>query len=521
MPETPSKPESYRHVPYDIDVEQALLGSILRDNTIYYRLEGMLEEADFYDPLHGRIFDVIGERMRRRMVVTPLTLHATMKSDPGVIETGGQAYFDALAASAPAAVNPKDYGRILHDLASRRALIRIGEDLVNAAYDPPSEEKSSTAEAIANEAAERIFEISKSTDNDRGAVKIKDLMAEAIDLAEHAAANPSEVCLTSGLKLVDNELGGLYRGDLAILAGAPNMGKSAFAEMVGVSNGRGQKFSETRADLGNAEIEREPILSLFFSLEMADWQIGTREVSQMVELSSDLMRRGSATPHDIKRMRDRLAEMPDVQLKVDGGRKLSVQQIRARCHAQKRYSNGKLGMVIIDHLRFVRPANWKLDEKDQIQQITSDLKDLAVELNVSVLLLAHLNREYSKRSSKRPINSDLYGASAIEQNADAIWFLHSEAYYLEREEPPASDGKARGEWLAARERETGWMEVFSTKARMGKVGKARVKFEPYFTRFSDPDFIQPTAPAAPKNDLLARISDPLNDLDNRSPPVGT
>jgi replicative DNA helicase len=519
MPDPRDKPESYRHVPYDIDVEQALLGSILGDNTAYWRLEGSLTEEDFYDPLHGRIFEMIGDRMKRRMVVTPLTLHASMKSDPGVIETGGQSYFDALRQSAPAIPNIKDYARILHDLSARRTLIRIGEDLVNAAYNPPEAEKESTAEAIANDAAERIFEISRRTDEGRGAVKIVDLMSEAVDKAEHAANNPAEVCLTSGLKLVDQELGGLYRSDLTILAGAPNMGKSALAEAIGVANGLGMMYGETRADLKNPEIPREQVPTLFFSLEMADWQVGAREVAQLVEFPSSLMRRGKTDPFTLGLMRKRIAELPEIKLRVDGGRKLSVQQIRARCHAQQRYTGGKLGMVIVDHLRFVRPANWKLDEKDQIQQITQDLKDLAVELNVAVVLLAHLNREYNKRHSKRPINSDLYGASAIEQNADAIWFLHSEAYFLEREEPPASDAKARSEWQASLEREKGWMEIFSTKARMDKVGKARVLFEPHFTRFSDPDFVQPSA-AQKKPDLLNRVSDPLDDLDNRSPPVG-
>lgn len=518
---TNDKPEAYRHVPYDIDVEQALLGSILANSSNFFRLEDRISAEDFYDPLHGRIFEMIGDRLKRRMLVTPLTLHSSMKSDPGVMETGGQQYFDALCAASPAIPNMKAYAGIIHDLAARRTLIKIGEDLVKAAYEPPSPDdppEMSTAEAISGVAAEQLYELGRRADIGRGAVAIKTLMGEAIDKAEHAMNNPAEVCLTSGLKTVDLELGGVYRSDLTILAGAPNMGKSAFAEMLGIANGSGQKYSETRADLLNTAIEREPIISLFFSLEMADWQLGAREIADRTSIPSSLMRRGSLQAADIEAMQKKLAETPDVALKVDGGRKLSVQQIRARCHAQHRYSNGKLGLVIIDHLRFVRPANWKQDEKDQIQQITSDLKDLAVELNVAIVLLAHLNREYNKRTSKRPINSDLYGASAIEQNADAIWFLHSEAYFLEREEPPASDGKARNEWQMAMDREKGWMEVFSTKARMDKVGKARVQFEPAFTRFSDPEWVRPTS--QPKPDLLSRISDPLNDLDARSPPVG-
>jgi len=124
--------EAYRHVPYDIDVEQALLGAILADNRAMERASALIKPEHFYDPLHGRIFETMSHMIERSgVVVTPLTLHATMKADPGVIETGGQAYFDALRAAAPAIPNIKDYSNILADLATRRSLIRIGEDIVN------------------------------------------------------------------------------------------------------------------------------------------------------------------------------------------------------------------------------------------------------------------------------------------------------------------------------------------------------------------------------------------------------
>lgn len=505
---------AYRHVPYDIELEQALLGALLRDDAAYWRLEGAISEADFYDPLHQRIFEMIGDRVKRRMGVTPLTLNAAMKSDPGLMEVGGHAYLAGLAQAAPAMPSMKDISAGLRDLSLRRQLITIGEDIVNAAYEPPAELDGGSAESITESASEKLYELGRRTETGRGAIGMKDLAYEAIIKTEHARTSPAEVCLTSGLVSVDNELGGIYRSDLTIIAGAPGMGKSAFAQMMAKANGLGQKFGQHRSAV---DADAEPQLVLFFSLEMADWQLGMREVADSTSIPSSLMRRGKVSPAEIEKMMHAHAEMRDMAVKVDSTPKLSVAQMRARAHALQRRSNGKLAMLIIDHLRFVRPANWKLDEKDQIQQITSDLKELAKELNVAVALLAHLNRDYNKRPSKRPINSDLYGASAIEQNADAIWFMHSESYFLQREEPPASDTKARTEWYAALQREEGWAEVFSTKARMDRIGKARVRFEPAFTRFRDPDHVEPGPPAQP--DLLTR--DPIDALDQRAPPVGT
>ena len=102
--------EAYRHVPYDIDVEQALLGAILADNRAMERASALIKQDAFYDPLHGRIFETMSQMIERGgVVVTPLTLHATMKSDPGVIETGGQAYFDALRSASWKSRAPSPY----------------------------------------------------------------------------------------------------------------------------------------------------------------------------------------------------------------------------------------------------------------------------------------------------------------------------------------------------------------------------------------------------------------------------
>src|SRR5262249_43084658 len=126
--------EIYRHVPYDIEIEQALLGAILADNRALERVSQTLKPEHFYDPLHQRLYEVMAANVERGgMIITPLTLHAAMKNDPGLVEVGGQAYLDGLAKAAPALPNVRDFARILHDLFVRRALIGIGEDIVNTA----------------------------------------------------------------------------------------------------------------------------------------------------------------------------------------------------------------------------------------------------------------------------------------------------------------------------------------------------------------------------------------------------
>src|SRR5215510_15858147 len=129
--------EAPRQVPYDIDVEQALLGAILIDNYSLERVSTTLKPEHFYDPLHHRLFDAIERMWAKGHAVTPLTLKVLMEGDAGLAEVGGQAYLVSLARAAPALPNVKDYARILADLAMRRELIRIGEDIVNTAYEAP------------------------------------------------------------------------------------------------------------------------------------------------------------------------------------------------------------------------------------------------------------------------------------------------------------------------------------------------------------------------------------------------
>src|ERR1700722_11562052 len=154
--------DAYRHVPYDIDIEQALLGAILVDNQALERVGALIKPDHFYDPLHARIFETMTQAFERgSFVLTPLTLHAAMKADPGLIEVGGVAYLAGLTSAAPAMPNVRDYARILHDLAVRRSLIRIGDDIVNIAYEAPTEKGPQAQIEEAEKALYAVSETSK------------------------------------------------------------------------------------------------------------------------------------------------------------------------------------------------------------------------------------------------------------------------------------------------------------------------------------------------------------------------
>ena len=130
---------TYRAAPQNVEAEQALLGAILVNNEAFYRVSDFLEPAHFFEPVHRRIFEVAQQLIRANKVATPVTIKTFLPADLAIGDINLAQYVARLAAEATTIINAEDYGRTIHDLALRRALILIGEDMVNVAYDAPPE----------------------------------------------------------------------------------------------------------------------------------------------------------------------------------------------------------------------------------------------------------------------------------------------------------------------------------------------------------------------------------------------
>ncbi len=176
--------EAYRHVPYDIEVEQALLGAILVDNRALEAVSAQLKAEHFYEPLHQRLYEAMAAAIERGgMVLTPLTLHAMLKNDPGLQEVGGHGYLAGLAQAAPAVPNVRDLARILYELALRRTLIQIGEDIVNSAYEAPHDKPPQTQ---IEDAEKALYRVSENARYGQGPIEFSESLKRAVELAEKA-----------------------------------------------------------------------------------------------------------------------------------------------------------------------------------------------------------------------------------------------------------------------------------------------------------------------------------------------
>jgi replicative DNA helicase len=468
--------EAYRHVPYDIEIEQALLGAILVDNQALERVSTTLKPDHFYDPLHARIYELMSALSEKGgMVITPLTLHAAMKADPGLQEVGGHAYLAGLAQAAPAMPNVRDYARILHDLGVRRGLIHIGEDVVNNAYEAPHDKPPQTQ---IEEAEKALYRLADTARYGEGPIDFAESLRRAAVQAEKAQARGGRISgVTTGFADIDSLLGGLQPSDLIIIAGRPGMGKTSLATNMAFN---AAKLWMQDTDAGVEVPRGAPIL--LFSLEMAAQQLSGRILAEQTEIEMWKIRNGKFSESEWDKFVLTMQDLSMLPLYIDDTGGISIAQIAARARRLKREK--KIGAVIIDHIQLVASSGRPENRVQEITEISKGLKVLAKELDVPVIALSQLSRSVDSRDDKRPVLSDLRESGSIEQDADVVMFVYREEYYLKSREPePGSTEHAK--WLEKCERAHRRAEVLVEKHRHGATNKIDLFFDDRFTRFSN------------------------------------
>jgi replicative DNA helicase len=204
-------------------------------------------------------------------------------------------YIARLAAEATTIINAVDYGRTVYDLAIRRELINIGEDMVNVAFDAPVE----FAPRDQIEDAERqLYELAESGRYDGGFQRFSQALTVAVDMAAKAFQRDGSLSgIATGLRDLDTKMGGLQPSDLIIIAGRPGMGKTALATNIAYNIAKAWQ-GEVRAD-GHTSTVDGGIVG-FFSLEMSAEQLATRIIAEQTGIPSSTIRRGGITERDFR-----------------------------------------------------------------------------------------------------------------------------------------------------------------------------------------------------------------------------
>jgi replicative DNA helicase len=469
---------AYRTAPHNIEAEQGVLGAMLVNNDAFYRVSDFLKPDHFFEPIHQTIFETISAIVRAGKIATPVTLKTFLPTDT---DLGGMTvgqYLARLAAEATTIINAQDYGRTIYELAIRRQLIGVGEDMVNVAYDAPVD---FAPRAQIEDAERRLYELAEAGRYDGGFQRFSQAMTTALDMAANAYQREGKLSgISTGLRELDARMGGLQRSDLLVLAGRPGMGKTSLATNIAYNIAAAYQ-SEVQPD-GSMKTINGGVVG-FFSCEMSAEQLATRILAEQTEISSSAIRRGGITQSEFDKIRDYTIKLQNLPLYVDETGGLSISQLTARARRLKRQKG--LDVIMVDYIQLLQGSGKRSDNRVQeVTEITTSLKALAKELNCPVVALSQLSRQVENREDKHPQLSDLRESGSIEQDADVVVFVYREEYYLQAKEPRTGTPEHE-KWQLDMDLAHGKAEVIIAKQRHGPTGTVDLQFEGQFTRFSD------------------------------------
>jgi len=482
-----SSVSQFRSLPHNFEAEKALLGAIFANNNAYDRVADYLRPECFADPIHGSIFGAIAKLIERGQIADPITLLNFFENNGSIRDVGGSHYLAEIAGSMVSVINSAEYGRTIYDLHLKRQLIELGEQVVNRACTP---EVDDPAVIQIENAEQTLYDLATTGDLEGGFQDFKSTVISAIEVAEIAHKRDGKLSgVSTGLRDLDQIMGGLHPSDLIILAARPSMGKTALATNIAFNAAYDYKF-ETNEN-GDKKVLDGAVVG-FFSLEMSAEQLAARILSEQAQIASDKMRRGTLTNTEFDKLVVASQQLHQLPIFIDDTPALSVSALRTRARRLKR--NEGLGLVVVDYLQLMDGSSRSDNRVQEISEITRGLKTLAKELDVPVLALSQLSRAVEQREDKRPQLSDLRESGTIEQDADVVSFIFRQAYYDERNEPVQRPEESidkytarYSEWEERSEQNRFIAELIIGKQRHGPTGTTKLHFNGMYTRFGDLD----------------------------------
>ena len=463
-------------VPHSIEAEQQLLGAILTNNDVYDRVASIIRSKHFYDPVHARISDVAAARIAKNNLASPVTLKAFFEDDEGLKELGGPAYLARLAGAAIGAYAVRDYAQMIYDLAVRRELIRLGQD-ISARARRVETDTDPKEQIVAAEQA--LYTLSEQGQTESGFQSFLRAVTDAVNVANAAYQREGGLAgISTGLIDLDAKLGGLHKSDLIILAGRPSMGKTSLATNIAFNIAKAYRKG-TLPDGTEGAVDGGVVG--FFSLEMSAEQLAARVLAEASEISSHKIRQGDMDEGEFRRFVEAAKDLEACPLFIDDTAAIPIAQLAARARRLKR-THG-LDVLIVDYLQLVRGTSD--NRVQEIGEISMGLKAIAKELSIPVIALSQLSRQVESRDEKRPQLSDLRESGSIEQDADVVIFVFREEYYVEREKPGDERLEEMAAWQDRMSRLHGKAEVIIGKQRHGPIGTVELSFESQFTRFGN------------------------------------
>ena len=431
--------DTIKKLPYSLEAEQSVIGSILLDSQCLSDVFSVCRSSDFYVEAHRDIVECLYVMQNMGEEVDIITLIEALKSSGVYNDETGKEYLYRIAESVPTAKNVKKYAEIVAEKALLRNLIGVAADITDICY-----EQTGDISHIVDIAEQKIFQLT-SNRNTKEFTTLTQAVLSTLDRLHKLQGDDRDNYM--GIKTyfsdLDREITGLNNSDLVVIAARPGMGKTSFA--LNIAQNIAVKANKTVA---------------IFSLEMSTEQLAERMLSSEAFVDSQKLRTGKLDDSDWEKLASASGILGQAKILLDDSTDITVSEMKSKLRRVK-----NLGLVIIDYLQLMGSGAKTANRVQEVSDISRSLKVMAKELNVPVITLSQLARGPESRDNKRPLLSDLRESGAIEQDADAVWFLYRDDYYNK-------DSEAKN-----------ICECIIAKNRHGGTGKVDLQWIGEFTRF--------------------------------------
>lgn len=417
------------NMPYSPEAEQAVLGAIILDSTVFDKVVDYIKSPEyFYVALHKLIFMQMQEMINFGAAIDFVTLLEKLKQNKAFDEATGKTYLMDLVNNCPSISNAEAYAQVIADKYNIRRLITASREIIDDA-SAGDEEPS----VLIDSAEQKIFDIRKGNEKS-GLERINSVILQTFDRLDalNSETDDSMKPISTGIGDLDRVITGLNRSDLILLAARPGMGKTSFA--LNIARNAACTSKKTVA---------------FFSLEMSKEQLASRLLSTEALISGTKLRTGKLNDEEWSRLIPASDVLSKAELYLDDTPGITITEMKSRL---RRLRN--LDLVVIDYLQLMGSGRRIDNRVQEISEITRNLKILAKEMNVPVITLSQLSRASEQRTDHRPQLSDLRDSGSIEQDADIVLFLYREGYYSEKsaeQAAPTADMNS-GECIVAKNR---------------------------------------------------------------------
>jgi replicative DNA helicase len=446
-----------RQMPQSPDAERAVLGAILINNHAFYRVLGTIDTDDFFKDAHRTIFATMRRMAENSQEIETLTLKEELAKHAQLDQAGGVAYISALLDVVPDVANVERYARIVKEKSTLRRLIVMGNSVMRAALDTPSEPGD-----VLNIAEKSLYEIAEGT-TDKGFVAMDKITKANMNAVEQLYVHRGTNLLTgvpTGFDRFNEFTSGFQAQDLIIIAARPSMGKTSF--MMNIAQAIAIPASNGGPRPG---IDRLRSVAVF-SLEMSKEQIGLRLLSSEAGVPGHILRSGMLSERNMRDLAAAAGRLAKAQIYIDDTPGVDPLEMRAKARRLK--VEASLDLIMVDYLQLMAVKGKTESRQQEISQISRGLKAIAKELNVPLISLSQLSRRPEQRTGDhRPQLSDLRESGSIEQDADVVAFIYRDVIYNKDTEDKA---------LA---------EIIIAKQRNGPIGDFKLVFENDTTTFKN------------------------------------